>query len=314
MEKIKLGISSCLLGENVRYDGGHKLDRYLRDVLGRFVEYVPVCPEAEAGFGTPREAFRLVGDRENPRLITTRTKVDHTERMRRWSRIRARQMEGECLCGFIFKSGSPSSGMERVRVYDKNGVPSKSGVGVWAADFMEHFPLLPVEDDGRLHDAGIRENFIERVFVYHRWRRIECKRTRGALVDFHTRHKLLILPHSQRHYRQLGQLVARAKEFKPKALYHEYLTLLMTALKIKANPRKHTNALMHIMGFFKKQLSDDEKQELLEEIESYRNGYVPLIVPISLLNHYVRKYHVAYLAGQCYLNPHPAELKLRNHS
>jgi uncharacterized protein YbgA (DUF1722 family)/uncharacterized protein YbbK (DUF523 family) len=313
MAKITLGISTCLLGQNVRYDGGHKLDRYLRDELGRFVEYVPVCPEVEVGLGTPREAMRLVGDAENPRLVTRRTNVDHTAKMKRWAARRVRQLEKEGLCGFIFKSGSPSSGMERVRVYTEKGMPAKRGTGIWARAFMAHFPLLPVEDDGRLHDARLRENFIERVFVYHRWREAAARKARGRLVDFHTRHKLLLLSHSQKHYRLLGKLVARAKEYKPTDLFDEYVALLIEAMAVKPSERSHVNVLQHLLGYFKKELSADEKQEFLDLVGEYRAGLVPLIVPITLANHFVRKYDQPYLKQQVYLKPHPAELRLRNH-
>ncbi|UCG14989.1 MAG: DUF523 domain-containing protein, partial [Deltaproteobacteria bacterium] len=171
MEKgIRLGISTCLLGENVRYDGGHKRDRFITDTLGQFVQFVPVCPEAECGLGIPRESMHLKGSPESPRLITTRTKIDHTDRMLAWARIRVRQLEKEDLCGFIFKSNSPSSGMERVRIYNEAGMPEKKGVGIFARAFMDHFPLLPVEEEGRLHDVKLRENFIERIFALKRWR------------------------------------------------------------------------------------------------------------------------------------------------
>src|SRR5512139_464343 len=212
-EKIRLGISTCLLGEKVRFDGGHKHDRFLTDTLGQYVEYVPVCPEVECGFGVPRESFRLVGDPENPRLVTTRTDIDHTERMVRWARKRVQELEKEELYGYIFKSGSPSSGMERVKVYDRNGVPAKVGVGVFARIFMEHFPLLLVEEEGRLHDPKLRENFIERIFTLKRWREtVAQKQSMGILVDFHTKHKLLILSHSPEHHQMMGKLVAKAKE------------------------------------------------------------------------------------------------------
>jgi uncharacterized protein YbgA (DUF1722 family)/uncharacterized protein YbbK (DUF523 family) len=311
---IKLGISTCLLGERVRYDGGHKLDRYLRDTLGRYVEYVPVCPEVECGMSIPREALRLVGDPKAPRLMTVRTRVDHTERMLRWARKRVVELEKEGLCGYIFKSKSPSSGMERVKVYDEKGIPAKKGVGIFARVFMAHFPLLPVEEEGRLHDLRIRENFIERIFAFKRWRELLKEgKGRGGLVRFHTRHKLLILAHSPKHSRLLGRLVARAAELPPEALYREYQALLLDALRLKTTPKKNANVLQHIMGFFKKQLTADEKQELLEIIDHYRRGYVPLIVPVTLVNHYVRKNDQPYLAEQHYLHPHPLELQLRNH-
>ncbi|MDZ7331375.1 MAG: DUF523 and DUF1722 domain-containing protein [candidate division KSB1 bacterium] len=313
-DRPKLGISTCLLGVNVRYDGGHKLDRYLRDVVGQFVDWVPVCPEVECGLPIPREALRLVGDPENPRLVTSRTGIDKTEQMLTWAKMRLDQLEKENLCGYIFKSKSPSSGMQGIKVYDKNGVPSKKGVGVFARAFMERFPLMPVEDEGRLNDARLRENFIERVFVYKRWLNyVQNDGSRKGLVDFHTDHKLLIMAHSPKHLSELGKLVAQAKEIEPKELQNQYLTTLMTGLKLHATVKKNVNVLQHCMGYFKKQLSADEKQELLEVIGNYHKGLIPLIVPITLLNHYVRKYNEPYLKRQYYLNPHPIELMLRNH-
>jgi uncharacterized protein YbgA (DUF1722 family)/uncharacterized protein YbbK (DUF523 family) len=313
-EKIKLGISACLLGENVRYDGGHKLDRFLKDTLGEYVDYVPVCPEFECGLGVPRESMRLVGDPDAPRLVTNTTKQDHTDRMLTWAAKRVAALEQEDLCGFVFKKNSPSSGMERVKVYNEKGMPAQKGVGLFARTFMEHFPLLPVEDEGRLHDPRLRENFIERIFVFKRWRALlsQSKR-RGNLVDFHTQHKLLVLAHSPNLHREMGRLVARAKEVPLDDLYKRYETILMEALRLKTTSKKHVNVLHHIMGYFKKQLSPDEKQELLEVIDHYRQGHVPPVVPITLVNHYVRKYDQPYLKQQYYLHPHPIELKLRNH-
>jgi len=314
MESVRLGISTCLLGENVRYDGGHKLDHFLKDTLGQYVEYVPVCPEVECGLGVPRESMRLTGDPESPRLVTTRTNRDHTEKMVKWAGRRVKELEKENLCGFIFKSNSPSSGMERVRVYNEKGMPAKKGVGIFAGIFMEHFPLIPVEEEGRLHDPVLRENFIERIFTLKRWREfLSGKMSVGNLVDFHTSHKLLLLSHSEKIYRMMGKLVAGAKSLPAKELYGQYETLLMDALKLKATARKNTNVLNHMTGYFKKQLSHDEKQELLEIIEQYRLGYIPLIVPITLINHYTRKFREEYLGKQFYLKPHPAELKLRSH-
>jgi len=312
--KIRLGISTCLLGENVRFDGGHKLDHFLTDTLGQYVEYVPVCPEVECGFGIPRESFRLVGEAENPRLVTTRTNVDHTDRMHQWARKRVQELEKEELHGYIFKSGSPSSGMERVKVYDRNGVPAKVGVGVFARIFMEHFPLLPVEEEGRLHDPKLRENFIERIFTLKRWRETVAQRqSLGVLVDFHTRHKLLILAHSTETHRAMGKLVAEGKGIPLKTLYEKYQTRLMQALQLRTTAKKNANVLQHMLGYFKEQLSTDEKQEMLEIINQYRQELFPLIVPLTLMNHYVRKYDQPYLKEQHYLNPHPVELQLRNH-
>ncbi|MBE0556440.1 MAG: DUF523 and DUF1722 domain-containing protein, partial [Proteobacteria bacterium] len=276
IKTISLGISTCLLGEKVRYDGGHALDRFLKETLGAYVRYVPVCPEVECGFGIPREAMRLTGDPEHPRLVTTRTGVDHTERMEAWAGTRAAGLEHDNLCGFIFKSNSPSSGMERVKVYDEKGVPRKIGVGVFARTFMEHFPLVPVEEDGRLHDPILRENFIDRIFTYKHYREsIERKNRRGSLVDFHARHKLLLMAHSPKHLKQMGHLVAHAKELSTQELVGRYEKLLMAAMALKSSPAKHVNVLHHMMGYFRKNLSADEKQELTEVIDGYRRGLIP---------------------------------------
>ena len=313
-ERVRLGISSCLLGNAVRWNSGHKMDRYLTGTLGQFVDYVPVCPEVEAGFGVPRESMRLVGDPEKPRLITFKTKTDQTDQMLRWARKRVKELEKEDLHGFIFKSDSPSSGMIRVKVYTEKGMPVKKGVGMFAREFMAHFPLIPAEDDGRLHDPNIRENFIERIFALRRWRQTaDNGKNMGNLVDFHTRNKLLILSHSPKHYKVMGKLVAQGKQMPLKELYAQYETTLMEALALKTTPRKNLNVLQHLMGYFKKQLSKDEKQELLDVFDRYRREFVPLVVPLTLINHFVRKYDQPYLKLQTYLNPHPVELKLRTH-
>ena len=304
-----------MLGQNVRYDGGHKLDRYLTDTLGQYVEYVPVCPEVECGLGIPREAMRLVGDPQSPRLVTVRTGQDLTERMLSWARDRVKELEKEMLCGFIFKSDSPSSGMERVKVYNEKGMPEKSGRGMFAKTFMEHFPLVPVEEEGRLHDPKLRESFIESIFTLRRWREVlQEKKSLGNLVAFHTQHKLLALSHSEKQYRAMGKLVAEGKKLPLNELYTTYETLLMEALNLRTTIKKNANVLQHMMGYFKEQLSKDEKQELLEILDEYRKGYIPLVVPITLINHYVRKYKEDYLRQQVYLNPHPIALQLRNHA
>ncbi|HAR95014.1 MAG TPA: DUF1722 domain-containing protein [Deltaproteobacteria bacterium] len=314
MEKIKVGISSCLLGNKVRYDGGHKLDRYLTDTLGRYVDWIPVCPEVEYGLSIPREAMRLVGREGDCRLVTIRTGVDHTDGMRAWAERRLRDLETLGLAGFVFKSKSPSSGLRGVKIYGTQGVPARTGTGIFAKAFTEKFPLTPVEDDGRLHDPGLRENFVERLFVFHRWQGlVGAGRSLAGLVAFHTDHKLLMLSHSPQHYTELGRLVARGRELTPEQLYADYAFLLMEGLTRLATARKNSNVLQHIAGYFKRQLSSDEKQELLEVIEQYRLGLVPLIVPIVLAKHYVRKYGDPYLKRQWYLDPHPLELMLRNH-
>lgn len=314
-EKIRLGISSCLLGNRVRYDGQHKLDHFLVDVLGQYVEWVPVCPEVECGLPVPREAMRLVGDPEHPRLVTIKTRIDHTDRMLKWASRRARELDREDLCGFVFKSRSPSSGMKSVKVYNDDGMPSQTGVGLFAKAFMDRFPLLPVEDEGRLNDALLRENFIERIFAFHRWKTFRNgDGSLKGLIRFHTEHKLLLMAHSPKHYQLLGKLVADTKSLPKNALLDEYSWLFFEGLAMLATNRKHTNVLQHMMGYFRKRLSSDEKAELGDIIKAYHAGIVPLIVPVTLINHYVRKYDEPYLKQQVYLNPHPYELKLRNHA
>ncbi|MBU1611747.1 MAG: DUF523 and DUF1722 domain-containing protein [Proteobacteria bacterium] len=313
---IRVGISSCLLGDEVRYNGGHKLDLYLRDILGQFVEFVPVCPEAEVGMGIPREPVRLVGDVANPRLVGRESGKDWTQQMLRWTDGRLKKLESFHLCGFVFKKGSPSSGMEKVRVYpDGGGQPLYSGRGFFAGRFMDHFPQLPVEDDGRLNDPGLRENFIERIFVMYRW--LESTNdgpNMKALIEFHTRHKLLIMSHSVEAYRELGRLVAgHGKAVGISRLFEQYSTILFTNLQLKATPKKHRNVLQHCLGYFKKQITQDEKQEMLHLIDQFVEKNIPLIVPMTLMNHFVRKYAEPYLASQHYLSPHTLELKLRNH-
>lgn len=312
--KIRIGISSCLLGNPVRFDGGHKHDRYITGTLGEYFDYLPVCPEVECGLTVPRESMRLVGDPECPQLVTNKSGVDITDQMTKWSSKRVKELVAEELCGFIFKAKSPSSGMKRVKVYDANNVPKATGVGLFARAFKEHFPLLPVEEEGRLHDIGLRENFIESVFVYQRWRRVVSDFTVDRLVRFHTEHKMLIRAHSEKHYRELGRIVAAAGTTDHKLLKVNYQRELMAAMKIKATVKKHVNVLIHMVGYFKKMLSSDEKQELLELIERFSKNHVPLIVPVTLINHFTRKYKEQYLMRQYYLNPHPIELKLRNHA
>ncbi len=311
---IKIGVSSCLLGNNVRYNGSHARSRFVTDVLGEYVQFVPVCPEVEAGLGIPRPTMHLKGDPANPRLVVTKTGQDHTDLMVAWARKRLDALAAENLCGFIFKKNSPSSGMTRVKVFGPNRQPIGFGSGIFAGLFMQRFPLIPVEEDGRLHDPRLRENFIEQIFTLKRWRdSMTHGRQMGRLVAFHTNNKMLIRAHSEKHYRAMGKLVARGKAHPLQESYREYEQLLLAALRLKTTIRKHTNVMLHMLGYFKKQLDADEKQEMLEIIEEYRREYVPLIVPLTLFNHYVRKYDQAYLKNQTYLKPHPTALKLRNH-
>jgi uncharacterized protein YbgA (DUF1722 family)/uncharacterized protein YbbK (DUF523 family) len=311
---IRIGISSCLLGQEVRYDGGHKRDRYITDTLGQFFEWVPVCPEVEMGLGTPRETLRLVGDPEGPRLVFAKTGGDQTQTMQAWARPRLEGMVKADLSGYILKSDSPSCGMERVRVYRPSGIPSKDGVGIFARVLMERFPLLPIEEEGRLHDLPLRENFVERVFCYRRWQDLVASGlTRGKLVVFHTTHKLLMLAHSPKHYTELGRLVANAKALSPAALEARYGELFMAGLRVKATAKKHTNVMHHILGHLKRDLDGRDKAELLTVIGDCHRSLVPLVVPLTLLKHHLARVNVPYLQDQIYLNPHPKELMLRNH-
>ncbi|HEY5653796.1 MAG TPA: DUF523 and DUF1722 domain-containing protein [Pontiella sp.] len=316
MEKIRLGVSACLMGEPVRYDGQAKHDRYLTDTLAQWVEFVPVCPEFELGLGVPREVMHLEGNVDAPRLITTKTRRDLTDSMQTWCDKRMQELEKENLCGFIFKSKSPSSGMERVKVFPEGGkgMPVKKGSGLFAAAFMKNFPLLPVEEEGRLHDPVLRDNFIERIFTYRRWREmLDSDSSRKGLVKFHERHKYLFMSHSIPKYRELGRIVANLGDKKLSIAQGEYQALMMDTIRLQATVKKHVNVLEHMAGYFKNQLETDEKKELHEVISNYHGGYVPLIVPITILNHYIRKYKEPYLSQQYYLNPHPGELGLRNH-
>lgn len=312
-EKIRIGVSSCLLGEKVRYDGGHKLFRYLTDVLSAWFIFVPVCPEVGCGLPVPREAMHLTGDPTAPRLVTVTSGRDLTDQMLDYCRRMVLELEKESLCGFIFKKNSPSSGLFRVKVYNA-GMPVRSGRGLFAGAVVEHFPLLPVEDEGRLEDPGLRENFLERVFAFKRLQDfLREKRGAAGLVDFHTRHKLQLMAHNPALYREMGRLVAAAGGTEPGRLREEYERLFMTTLGYHATVTKNTDVLQHIMGHFKKFLDPDEKRELLEVIGRYHRGLVPLVVPLTLVKHYVRKFEPPYLMEQTYLEPHPAELMLRNH-
>lgn len=307
-ERIRVGISSCLLGEEVRYNGGHKRHRYVQQVLGRYFDYVPVCPEVAIGLGVPRPPIRLAGSPENPRAVdTTDPERDYTEALASYGRHMAAELVD--ISGYILKSKSPSCGMERVKVYDHNGVPSGSGQGIYAAEIMRANPVLPVEEEGRLNDPNIRDNFLERVWVYDRWRRMLAEGlTPGALVAFHTRNKFLVLAHDQEAYRQLGRLVADAGSGRIEACAEEYIHLMMRALSRHATRRAQANVLMHMAGYFKRVLDGDDRQELADSIEAYRRGDQPFLVPLTLLRHFLRKHPDGYLQAQTYLDPYPREL------
>ena len=311
---IRIGVSACLLGDEVRYDAGHKRDAFLTQILGPLVEWVKVCPEVEVGMGTPRESMRLVDEGGRVRLLTVKTGVEHTDAMTAYAARRVVTLDDEDLCGYVLKKDSPSCGMTRVKVYGGNGPAAKTGIGIFARALIARYPHLPIEEEGRLNDPRLRDNFIERVFAYRRLRDLfELRWTVGDLVRFHTAHKLVLLAHSTQAYTRLGRIVAGAKGVDREALRARYTAGFMDALSEMATPKRHTNVLQHMVGYFKKTLDMGSRNELLAAIDDYRLGLVPLIVPITLLRHHVRVHNVVYLAGQVYLAPHPKELMLRNH-
>ncbi len=315
-ERIKIGVSSCLLGQEVRYDGGHKRDPYITNVLGQFFDFVPLCPEAGAGLGIPRPTMRLVRLPQGIRAVEIKhPDVDHSDVLSSYIDQVIPQLQ--TVSGYILKKNSPSCGMERVKVYhpDKpNLPPERDGVGLFARSLRERFPLLPVEEEGRLCDPVLRENFIERVFVYQRWRELEAVgMTAADLVNFHSDHKYVLMAHDQHNSRALGQLVAQAGSTEDfPALAQAYITQLMAALEKRVSRGHHANVLMHLMGYLKKHLDEDDRAELLDSIHEYRQGYLPLLVPITLLKHHFRRYPQPYIERQHYLNPHPGKLMLRN--
>jgi uncharacterized protein YbgA (DUF1722 family)/uncharacterized protein YbbK (DUF523 family) len=313
-QPIRIGISSCLLGEKVRFDGGHKNDAYIVHTLGQFFQWVPVCPEMELGLGTPRESLRLVGTLEAPHLVAHRSQLDHTEAMQRYAAERLAALAEIGLHGYILKKDSPSCGMERVRVYGQDGGAQRRGRGLFAAAFMQRFPLLPVEEEGRLQDMRLRENFITRVFAYHRWSAfVALPPTPRELVRFHTQHKMTLMAHSRSHYQTLGRLVARAGELPLPELLPAYGETFMAGLRVKATPSKHANVLYHLLGHLKKVLTADDKAEMVAHIEAYSQGLVPLVVPLTLFKHYFRLHPLPWVLEQTYLQPYPAELMLQNH-
>jgi uncharacterized protein YbgA (DUF1722 family)/uncharacterized protein YbbK (DUF523 family) len=316
-DRPRIGISACLLGDPVRFDAGHKRDGFLVETVGPHVEWIRVCPEVEAGFGTPRDPMRLVAGAsrtgDGVRLIVIRTGEDVTTTLRHYSIARADELAGANLSGYVLKKGSPSCGMERVRVY-RGGVAQRTGRGLFADALIARLPNLPVEEEGRLSDPRLRENFIERVFAYRRLRALFDRRwTMADLVAFHTAHKLTLMAHAPAAYARLGRLVAGAAAHPRAALASAYQTQFMQALATVATPKRHANVLQHMLGYFKTSLDADARAELLALIEDHRAGRVPLVVPMTLMRHHVRRQRVAYLAGQSYLDPHPRELSLRNH-
>lgn len=313
-EKIRLGVAACLLGAEVRHDGGHKRDAFLTETLGPFVEWVPVCPEVEIGLGVPRDTIHLVGDARAPRLVVAKTGEDLTRRMRRYAEAKLSELAALGLDGYVLKRASPSCGLLRVRVHPAGGAARSDGRGVYAEALVTRFPALPVEEEGRLADPAIRENFIERVFAAARWRALLRAAPRARdLVAFHAAQKFALLAHSPAHHARLGRLVAAAGGAPTCATLTEYGGLFMEALAVRATRARHANVLQRLAGVFTRRLDAPARAELADVIHGYRRGLVPLVVPLTLVRHHVRRFDVRHLADQVYLNPHPKELMLRNH-
>ncbi len=311
---IRVGVSACLLGQEVRYDGGHKRDRFLTDVLDVYVEWVPVCPEMEAGLGVPRPTVRLVQIGEDIRMVDPASGDDHTRSLERAAARRIAGLKRLELCGFVLKRDSPSCGMERVKLYKEKGMPRRETRGLFAGPLMDAMPSLPIEEEGRLNDAMLRENFIERIFAYRRLRNLfQGRWTPGQVVAFHTAHKLQIMAHSPDDYRALGRLVAGVKRHPRPAFRDAYETGFMAALARRASRGRNTNVLQHMAGYLREELDAGDRAELSDMIHDYRKGLVPLVVPLTLLRHHARRHAIEYLLDQVYLEPHPKELMLRNH-
>lgn len=313
MSLLRIGISSCLLGDEVRFDGGHKRDLFLTKTLAPYVEWVRVCPEVEVGMGVPREPLRLVNRDGEIRMITTRTGIDHSDAMRAYAARRTKALASMDLRGYVLKKDSPSCGMERVKVYG-GAAAARTGVGLYAEVLKARFPSLPIEEEGRLTDPVLRENFIERVFAFDRLRTLfDGRWTMNALIAFHTAHKMALLAHSTTAYQELGRLVASGTAMARAELQQRYEEQFMATLARPATTRRHTNVLMHMAGHLKRVVDEESKRELMACIEEYRRELVPLVVPLTLIRHHVRAHRVGYLSGQIYLEPHPRELMLRNH-
>ena len=313
MTEMRLGVSACLVGDEVRYDGGHRKYPYLVDVLARYFTLVKVCPEVGVGMSTPRETVQLEGRAEAPRMIASETGRDWTARMNRWSRTMVRELKTEDLCGFVFKKNSPSCGVFGVKVFDDKGRLAESGSGLFALEFRRKNPLMPVEEEGRLEDPHVRENFLERVFAYHRLNKVFAGSwKRGAVVDFHSREKYFLMAHSPKHLKQLEQLVVTIGQ-RPRGEFKTlYMTGFMEAVAVKATHARHTKVLRSLVVCLRDHLTVPEHARVVGLIEQYRSGLIPLVVPLTLLAHFSELHEVPTLAGQTYLHPHPAELMLRN--
>lgn len=310
--KITIGVSACLLGRKVRFDGGHKRSRFITDALAAHFEFAAFCPEMAIGMGAPRQPIRLVGEHGNPQAVGVKTpQLNVTQPLRDYGAKTAGEIDG--LCGFIFKKDSPSCGMERVKVYNDKGMPERSGTGLFASEIIKAHPLLPVEEEGRLNDADLRDNFITRVYVYARWKAlVAAGLTKARLLEFHTDHKYLLLSHSTLVYKELGQLLSDLSRASLADIAGSYIAKLMHTLSKPATRKRHANVLQHLLGYLKRDLDSGHRTDLSETIDAYRRGEFPLVVPIRMLQHHFRVHPHPYVNQQVYLNPHPQALLLRN--
>lgn len=311
--KINVGISSCLLGNEVRFDGGHKHSHLCTESLSRYFHFIPECPEVASGMSIPRKPIRLIGDIHEPSVVAVHdNSLDYTDQLKTFSQNKAQQMDE--LCGYIFMQKSPSCGVFRVKVFQESGRPAaEPGRGVYAKAVMDGNPLLPVEESGRLEDAVLRESFITRVYAYHNWQQLKKKGlSYQAILEFHASYKYCLMARTPTHYVELGRLLADAGKHNIDDLAERYFSLLMENLNVLATRKTHTNVLMHLQGYLKKVLSAKEKQGLAKIIEQYRTDQVPLIVPITLLKHHFNNHPDPYITKQAYLQPYPDDLSLRN--
>ncbi|MEZ2586064.1 YbgA family protein [Kluyvera intermedia] len=309
-----LGISGCLTGATVRFDGGHKRMGFIMDELAEWVSFKPVCPEMAIGLPTPRPALRLVNTTTGDvRLRFSQARdQDMTDQMEHFAEDYLPSAAD--YAGFVVCAKSPSCGMERVRLYDEHGNRgAKAGIGLFTAALQQRYPWLPIEEDGRLHDPVLRENFVARVFALHELNAMREKGlTRGAIIAFHSRYKLHLLAHSQPGYREIGPFIARIHEWDDlEAFFVAYREKLMAILQQPASRKNHTNVLMHIQGYFRKQLNDRQRAELREVIVNYHAGLLPILAPLTLLQHYLAEHPDEYLLTQKYFSPYPDSLRLR---
>ena len=302
--KLRLGISTCLLGEKVRYDGGHKLDAWIKNTLGQFTTFVPVCPEFECGMSIPRPAMHLEGTKENPQLIQTHSKLNLTKQMKNWIKLQIKKLKSQDLDGYIFKTKSPSCGLNKIKIFSpSNKLISAAGVGLFAKQFTKSFPFIPVTDEEKLHNPKYREHFIELIFIMKRWRELILqKKSLRNLMIFHNKHKLVIMSHSVSHFKKIEKMLTNNPKDCSK-LYQIYHPKLVEVLRLHTTTKKHFKVLQHTLSYCKPYLTADEKKELLSVLDQYHNDLLPLIVPIALIKHYAKKYQIEYLLEQYYFNP-----------